>query len=97
MATKYPKWPQNIPNGRKIYQMVTKYTKRPHNKPIDHKITQMATKYTKMATKYTNIVRCKTLRNLPQLGFFWFENIPSGNPADYLEILSSKKSRSWPL
>jgi hypothetical protein len=25
MAAKYTKWPQNIPNGRKIYQMAIKY------------------------------------------------------------------------
>jgi hypothetical protein len=33
MATKYTKWPQNIPNGHKIYQMATKYTKWPQNVP----------------------------------------------------------------
>jgi hypothetical protein len=27
MATKYIKWPQNISNGHKIYQMAIKYTK----------------------------------------------------------------------
>jgi hypothetical protein len=27
MATKYTTWPQNIPNGHKIYQMATRYTK----------------------------------------------------------------------
>jgi hypothetical protein len=27
MATKYTRWPQNIPNGHKIYQMAIKYTK----------------------------------------------------------------------
>jgi hypothetical protein len=34
-----------------------------------------------MATTYPNIFHCKTLQNLPQLGIFWFENLPSGNPA----------------
>jgi hypothetical protein len=28
----YSKWPQRIPNGRKIYQMTVKYTKRFHSK-----------------------------------------------------------------
>jgi hypothetical protein len=26
MTNKYTKWPHNIPNGRKIYQMAIKYT-----------------------------------------------------------------------
>jgi hypothetical protein len=47
MATKYAKWPQNIPDGHKIYQMATKYTKWPQNMPNGIKIYQMATKYTK--------------------------------------------------
>jgi hypothetical protein len=33
MATKYIKWPQNIPNGRK-------YTKWPQNRPNGSKIDQ---------------------------------------------------------
>jgi hypothetical protein len=33
-----------------------------------------------MAIKYTNILSSKALPNLPNLGF-WFEKIPSGNPA----------------
>jgi hypothetical protein len=33
-----------------------------------------------MAVKYINVVHCKTLEYLPKLGFFCFENIPSGNP-----------------
>jgi hypothetical protein len=37
----------------------------------------MAAKETKMAKKYFNIFHCKTLQNLPRLGF-WFENVPSG-------------------
>jgi hypothetical protein len=38
-------------------------------------------KVDQMAIKYTNIYHCKTLQNLPKLGF-WFEKKPSGNPAD---------------
>jgi hypothetical protein len=38
MATKYTKWPQNIPNGHKIYQMATKYTKCPNDRPKGHKM-----------------------------------------------------------
>jgi hypothetical protein len=55
--------------------------KKPKNIPNSHKIYQMAARYTKidnMAIKYTNIFHCKTLQNLPI--FFWFENVPSGNP-----------------
>jgi hypothetical protein len=33
-----------------------------------------------MSIKYTNILHCKTLRKFAKLDF-WFENIPSGNPA----------------
>jgi hypothetical protein len=63
MATKYTKWPQNITNGHKIYQMATKYNKWPQNMPNGSKIDQMA-------LKYTAIVHYKTLENLPKLGFF---------------------------
>jgi hypothetical protein len=35
-------------------------------------------KIDQISIKFTNIFHCKTLQNLP---FFWFENIPSGNPA----------------
>jgi hypothetical protein len=38
MATKFTKWPQNLPNGHKIYQMATKFTKWPQNLPNSHKI-----------------------------------------------------------
>jgi hypothetical protein len=38
------KWPQNISNGHKIYQMATKYIKWPQNIPNGHKIFQMAVK-----------------------------------------------------
>jgi hypothetical protein len=54
MATKYTKWPQNIPNGHKIFQMATKYTKWPQNIPNGHKIYQMATKYTKWPQNIPN-------------------------------------------
>jgi hypothetical protein len=32
-----------------------------------------------IAIKYTNTFHCKTLQNLPELGF---ENMPSGSPAN---------------
>jgi hypothetical protein len=38
ITMKYAKWPQNIPNGHKIYQMATTYTKWPQNIPNGHKI-----------------------------------------------------------
>jgi hypothetical protein len=40
MATKYTKWPQNIPNSHKIYQMATTFTKWPYFIPNGHKIYQ---------------------------------------------------------
>jgi hypothetical protein len=36
MAKKYTKWPQNIPNGRKIDQMVIKYTNFSHCKTLQN-------------------------------------------------------------
>jgi hypothetical protein len=76
LSHKIYQWPQNIPNGHKIYQMATKYTKWSQNIPSGHKIYQMVTKYTKwpqnipnrhkiyqMTTKYTK----------------WPQNIPNGH------------------
>jgi hypothetical protein len=54
--------------------MATKYTEWPQNIPDGRKIDQLA-------IKYTNIIHCKILQNLPKLGFFSFENMPSGSPA----------------
>jgi hypothetical protein len=34
-----------------------------------------------MAIKYINIFQSKALQNLPKMGFYWFENKLSGNPA----------------
>jgi hypothetical protein len=75
IATKYAKWPQNIPNcheiyqmaqnipnGHKIYQIATEYTKLPQNVPYGRKIDQTA-------MKYAIIVNYKTLENLPKLGY----------------------------
>jgi ribosomal protein S8 len=63
MTIKYIKQAQNIPNRHKIYQTGTKYTKQAQNIPNRHKIYQIG-------IKYTNIFRCKTLQNIPKLGFF---------------------------
>jgi hypothetical protein len=51
-----------IPKRGKIYQMITKCTKLPQKIPNGRKIDQTA-------KKYTNIFNCKTLHNLPKLGF----------------------------
>jgi hypothetical protein len=48
----------NIPNWEK-------YTKLPQNIPNDYKMNQMAA----ICTKYTDIFHCKSLQNLPKLGF----------------------------
>jgi hypothetical protein len=37
-------------------------------------------KIDQIVIKYTKIFHSKTLQKLPKLGFFWFENKPSGNP-----------------
>jgi hypothetical protein len=52
----------NIPKRRNIYQITIKYTKRPQSIPNNHKIVQMD-------IICTNIFYCKTLQNLPKLGF----------------------------
>jgi hypothetical protein len=36
-----------------------------------------------MAIKHTDIFHPKALQNIPKLGFFWFENIPSGKAVHY--------------
>jgi hypothetical protein len=64
-------WP-NLPKRRKMYQMTIKFTKCPQNIPNYRKIYQMT-------IKYTYIFHCKTVQNLPKLGFL-FENKPSRNP-----------------
>jgi hypothetical protein len=70
MAEKFTKWPQNLPNGHKIYQMATKFTKWPQNLPNGRKISKPnGLKINQMVIKYINIFHCKTLQNLPQLGF----------------------------
>jgi hypothetical protein len=68
MATKYAKWPQNIPNGHKIYQTATKYTKRPQN--IPNSIKKAKCGY----IKYTNILHCEALQKIYPNWDFWFEN-----------------------
>jgi hypothetical protein len=34
-----------------------------------------------MAFEHTKLLYSKALQNLPALGYFWFENLPSGKPA----------------
>jgi hypothetical protein len=62
----------NIPKRGNIYQINIKYGKWPQNIPNSHKIGLMA-------INYTNIFHCKALQIDPNW-YFWFENIPSGNP-----------------
>jgi hypothetical protein len=66
MATKYTKWPQNIPNGHKIYQMATKYTKWPQNIPTGSEIDQTAKKLLSFLSRHSKIY--------PNWNF-WFENM----------------------
>jgi hypothetical protein len=49
-----------------------KYTKWPQNIPKCHKIYQNVRKIYQMSIKFTSIFHCKTLKNLPKVGFlFW--------------------------
>jgi hypothetical protein len=59
--------------NRKMYQMNKKCTKWSLNITNVHKMF-------KMAIKYINFFQSKALQNFTQIGIFWFENKPSGNP-----------------
>jgi uncharacterized protein YpbB len=50
----YTKWPQNIPNDHKIYQMYKNYTKRPQNIPNVQKLYQTTIMYTKWLLNIPN-------------------------------------------
>jgi hypothetical protein len=69
----------NTPKLENIYPNTINYTKRPQNIPKGRNLHQMA-------IKCNNIFHCKTL---PILDFL-FENIPSGNPASWLYLISAK-------
>jgi hypothetical protein len=60
-------------NG-KIYQMAKNI---PNDTNID---LHNNSKKDQMTIKYTNIFLRNILQNLPKVGYFGFENIPSGNP-----------------
>jgi hypothetical protein len=86
--TKYTKFPHNIPNSHKIYQIPTKYTKFAQNIPNYHKIYQITTKYTKLPQKYLMAIKYKyqnVLRScfsqFTKIGSFGMNYIPSGNTA----------------
>jgi hypothetical protein len=38
-----------------------------------------------MAQKFTNLFHSKAIQKLTEIGIFWFENIPSGNPGGRYE------------
>jgi hypothetical protein len=59
-SVQHTKTGKNIPHNHKIYQIYVPNI--PQNKPNYRKIDQMA-------TSYTNIFDCETLRNLPKLEF----------------------------
>jgi hypothetical protein len=59
--------PQYLPKRGKIYQLTNKYPKR------SYRIRDQ------MVIKDTNLFLCKTLYNLPKLGFLVWK-MPSGNP-----------------
>jgi hypothetical protein len=66
MATKYAKWPQNIPNDHKIHQMTTKYTKWLQNIPNGPKINlhlplQVPPKFTQIIIFVLKICHLATL------------------------------------
>jgi hypothetical protein len=86
---KYTKWPQNVPNDHKMYQMTTKCTMWPQNVPNDHKMYLMTINYTKLSYNIPTSYITRPSQIYPKW-YFWFENIPSGNPAGFDDFLSSQ-------
>jgi hypothetical protein len=68
ITIKYTKWPQNT------------YTKWPQNRPNGCKIDQMAVKWIKWTINIPSSSIVSPSKICPNY-YFWFENIPSGNPA----------------
>jgi hypothetical protein len=50
MTTKFTKWPLNIPDDHKIYQMTFKYSRWPQNLPNDQKIGDLVYEIYHLAT-----------------------------------------------
>jgi hypothetical protein len=71
--TKYTKFPHNIPNSHKIYQIRTKYTKLPQNIPNYYKIYQITTKIPN--GHKIQIPKCSTFLffTIYQNWQFWYE------------------------
>jgi hypothetical protein len=65
MATKYSKWPQNIANGRKIYQVAIKHIKWPQNIPKWPQNKPIGSKIDKHRPLQDS-------RIFTQIGIFWF-------------------------
>jgi hypothetical protein len=55
--------------------------KRDETYPMATYIYQMVIKYSKTPESISTIFRSNGLHNLPKMFIFWFENIPSSNPA----------------
>jgi hypothetical protein len=63
-----------VPKRGKIYQIAAKL-------PNGHKIPiPNVRNIFQMAKEYTNLLHSEDLRNFFPNWYFWFENIPSGNP-----------------
>jgi uncharacterized protein (DUF2249 family) len=73
----------NIPNGEEIYQIATKL-------PNGHKIYQMSRVYSKCPQNISNFSIPRPSNIYPNW-YFWFENLPSGNP-DW--VLDEKKTKN---
>jgi hypothetical protein len=68
--------------------LLAQHTKTGENILNGHKIDHMV-------IKYKSISHCETLRNLPKLGDFWFENIP-GNPGNKAYVTQTVTALSSP-
>jgi hypothetical protein len=68
-----------------IYQNWQIYTKLPQHYQMIKNIPN-SRKIFQMTIKYTNVFHFKAPQNLPKLGFFSFEIIPSGNPGSHPSV-----------
>jgi hypothetical protein len=95
MATKYIKWPQNIPNNHNIDQITTKYTKLPQNIPNYHKIYQdqkNIPKDFKCIIKWSYNIPTFSFPGAPKYTQIGITYVPSGNPVEKMSFKNTKST-----
>jgi hypothetical protein len=83
---KYTKWPLNMTNGHKIYQLASKYTNILRNMILENlpKLGFLVSKYTNWLQNIPTSYVTWSSKIYPNCDF-WFQNIPSGNPGRFAE------------